>query len=261
MANEDTQTSGEEQTEQPRRGVIGGKTFPFKFVTYSPIDGEAVFEGDIILGSVAKLDADFEEIRNAADTAAAIEGIAISGSQHRWPGGRVAFQINPNLNNPERVTDAIAHWEQRTPIRFHQRTNETNFVEFRLGSNCSSAVGMQGGRQFVNVGPQCSRGNIIHEIGHTLGLWHEQSREDREKFITIDLSNVDPGAIHNFDQQITDGDDVGEYDFGSIMHYSAFAFAVDSSKPTIITRNGEAIGQRLALSPGDIAAIEEIYGF
>src|SRR5215216_5842648 len=190
MANDENNalTQGEETTGQPRRGVIGGKTFPVKFVTYSPVDGDAIFEGDIILGTVAKLDAVFEAVRDADDTEAALEGVAITGSQHRWPNGRVAFRINPNLNNPERVTQAIAHWEQQTPIRFDQRTTETNFVEFRLASNCSSAVGMQGGIQFVNIGPQCSKGNVIHEIGHTLGLWHEQSREDRDDFITIDLS-------------------------------------------------------------------------
>lgn len=262
MADENTPlTSGEQSIGQPRRGVIAGNTFPFKMVTYSPVDGEAIFEGDIILGSVADLDAAFQAISNAADVATAIEGIAIPGSQHRWPNGEVPFRINANLNNPERVTQAIAHWEQQTPIRFHQHTTEADFVEFRLADNCSSTVGRQGGIQFVNLGPQCSKGNVIHEIGHTLGLWHEQSREDRDTFITIDFSNIDPMSVHNFDQHITDGDDVGAYDFGSIMHYPAFAFARDPSKPTIITKNGEAIGQRIALSAGDIAAIRQIYGF
>ena len=31
--------------------------------------------------------------------------------------------------------------------------------------------------------------------------------------------NIEAGKEHNFDQHITDGDDVGPYDFGSIMHY------------------------------------------
>ena len=253
--------SGEQSKGQPRRGVIGGTTFQFKMVTYSPVDGDAIFEGDIILGSVADLDAALATVSNAVDVTAAIEGIAIPGSQHRWPDGKVPFRINSNLNNPERVTQAIEHWEQQTPIRFHDRTTEVDFVEFRLSGNCSSSIGRQGGIQFVNLGPQCTRGNVIHELGHTLGLWHEQSREDRDNFITIDFSNVDPLAIHNFDQHITDGDDVGAYDFGSIMHYPAIAFPLDPSKPTIITKNGEAIGQRIALSAGDIAAIKEIYGF
>lgn len=264
MTTGNSLTAGEEQTmEQPRRGVIRGRNFAPKVVTYSPVAGEALFEGDIILGTVDELDAAFEALGEAPDTlgASALEGIAIPGSQHRWPQGRIPFRIASNLTNQQRVTDAIAHWEQKTQIRFHQRTTEIDFVEFRVGSNCSSAVGRQGGIQFVNVGPQCRTGNIIHEIGHTVGLWHEQSREDRDQFITIDLTNVIPGTIHNFDQHITDGDDIGAYDFGSIMHYSAFAFALDETRPTIITVNGAAIGQRDGLSAGDIAAVNTIYGF
>lgn len=35
---------------------------------------------------------------------------------------------------------------------------------------------------------------------------------------------------------------------GSVMHYGAYAFAVDPTIPTIITPNGEAIGQRVGFS-------------
>ena len=259
MADENTNTTlGEEQSaEQPRRGVITGKTFLIKMVNYSPIDGEAIFEGDIVLGSVAQLDAAYQAIRDST-TEGTIEGIAITG--HRWPNGKIPYVINSNLPNRERVAQAIAHWEQKTPIRFHQRTTEADYVEFRPANACNSAVGKQGGPQFVNLGPQCKTGNVIHEIGHVVGLWHEHSREDRDDFITIDLSNVDSSKIHNFNQHVTDGDDVGDYDYNSIMHYSAFAFARDSSRPTIIPRNGASIGQRVSLSAGDIAAVREVYG-
>jgi hypothetical protein len=262
MPNENTKlTSGEEQTaEQPRRGVIAGRTFQVKMINYSPIDGQAIFEGDIVLGSVAQLDAAYEAIRDSGFEGS-LEGIAITGSQHRWPNGKIPFLINPNLPDRERVEKAIKHWEQKTPISFHQRTTEIDYVEFRPSTVCNSAVGRQGGPQFVNLGLQCATGNVIHEIGHVVGLWHEHSREDRDNFITIDLTNIDPGKIHNFNQHVTDGDDVGDYDYGSIMHYSAFAFARDQSRPTIISKNGAAIGQRESLSAGDIAAVKKVYGF
>jgi hypothetical protein len=107
----------------------------------------------------------------------------------------------------------------------------------------------------VNLADGCQLGQTIHEIGHVIGLWHEQSREDRDSFVTIQWANIEPGKEHNFNQHISDGDDVGAYDYGSIMHYGRTAFS-RNGQDTIVPINpaGAAIGQRTALSAGDIAA-------
>ena len=56
---------------------------------------------------------------------------------------------------------------------------------------CASHVGRTGGRQPLYVGKGCqSDGMMMHEIGHALGFFHEQSRIDRDLFITVNFNNI-----------------------------------------------------------------------
>lgn len=220
------------------------KNNPFgknKTVEVAVIDGKAIFEGDIAL------DQNSEPVSR---------GIAIKGDKFRWPGAVMPYVADPVVK--ELAEAAMKHWESKTKVRFRQRTNEKDFVHFKRLQGSWSFVGRQGGEQELSLGVGCTLGSAIHEIGHALGLWHEQSRGDRDKHISVRLENVAPANRHNFEKHIEDGMDIGAYDFGSIMHYPATAFSVDGSV-TIQTIDGQAIGQREGLSSGDIAAIANLY--
>lgn len=239
-----------------RTALIRGNSFAAKPVQYVEVDGLAIFEGDIVLGTVEEVQRESEMLR-AELVEGVASGVAISGAQFRWPNCRIPFRIDPALPNQNRVTDAIAHWEANTNFRFVARTTQTDFVTFRVGTGCSSSVGRRTGEQFVNLAAGCSAGSTIHEIGHVVGLWHEQSREDRDLFITINWAKIIAGMEHNFNQHITDGDDIGPYDFGSIMHYPRNAFSVDGTDtitPIGPLPPGVVMGQRNGLSAGDLAA-------
>lgn len=244
--------------------ILDGLTFRGKAVQFADVDGRAMFEGDICLGRTEDV-LRATEARQADEAGNVAFGVVITGKQFRWPDGVVPYEIDPAMPNQSRVTDAIAHWQSTTPIRFTQRTQQNagqfpNYVRFFQGDGCWSEVGMQGnGRQELSLGSSCTTGNAIHEIGHTVGLWHEQSREDRDSFVRIVWANIDPSKIHNFDQHITDGDDVGAYDYGSIMHYPRTAFSVNGQDTIVPLRAGAQIGQRDGLSEADKATVAAIY--
>ena len=241
----------------PLAGIaqVDGATFKNRWLHYAEVDGNAMFEGDIVLGTLDEMQAD--ETGNPV-----LRSVGITGAQFRWPNGRIPFEIDPALPNPQRVTDAIAHWHAHTGIRLVPRSGEADFLRFVPGGGCSSRVGRRGGRQDITLGTGCSVGNAIHEIGHTVGLWHEQSREDRNNFVNIIFANIDPAMQHNFNQHVSDGDDLGPYDFGSVMHYPATAFSING-QPTIVPRvalpPGVTMGQRSGLSAGDIQGVAMMY--
>lgn len=66
-----------------------------------------------------------------------------------------------------------------------------------VGCSCASGVGYQEGVGAVPVflgGPACLRkGTIQHEILHTLGMWHEHTRPDRDQHVTILWGNIAAG--------------------------------------------------------------------
>ena len=62
---------------------------------------------------------------------------------------------------------------------------------------CYSIVGRDGGRQDISLGYGCrTKGIAIHELLHTLGFFHEQSRTDRDKHVIIMQYNALDGLLY-----------------------------------------------------------------
>lgn len=124
---------------------------------------------------------------------------------------------------------------------------------------------MTGGAQDVNIGTFCfdNPGSIVHELGHTLGLLHEHVRPDRDKFIEILWENIMNNKVFNFEigprQEVQSFS--SDYDYGSIMHYSLYAFS-KNGKPTMRPKKPftGTIGQRDAITDSDYLQLRYLYG-
>jgi hypothetical protein len=141
-------------------------------------------------------------------------------------------------------------------------SNGINFIA-TSGTN-SSPVGKQSINNIKLQSNLTTGGVAAHEILHTLGYFHEQSRTDRGSYILINSSNIISGKEHNFQtfsQQGYTGKNFGAYDYQSIMHYGSWDFAANPSIPTITKLDGSTFNsQRTNLTNGDLAALDRLYG-
>ena len=108
-----------------------------------------------------------------------------------------------------------------------------------------------------NLPGHCGVGETAHEIGHAIGFFHEQSRHDRDAYVTINWNNIESGKADQFDTYDS-GIDSGPYDYDSIMHYDSFSFS-KNGQPTITRKDGSLIFRQGFPSAGDITAVDVMY--
>jgi hypothetical protein len=201
--------------------------------------------------------------------------------KYAWPGGIVPYIIDEHYGTPKRILEAIDHWHAKTKnVRFVPYVAEdppryANWVRFVPAGHtvCQADVGKQSaGEQLVLLGRNCLVPQVIHELGHVVGLFHEQSRQDRDKFLKIDAGNIESGQRYNFDVNLAvENSPKLTFDYDSIMLYPPLAFAkLNSTEPTMRRKDfpdnlkfGLYVpglgGIATELSKDDVKTIEQIY--
>lgn len=189
---------------------------------------------------------------------------------HLWTENPIPYQFHPKVPAATRniIEQAIQLWQTNTCRRWAKDILGEDRVEFVNGDGCSSYVGKTGGVQEISImTPGCDRVGIAsHELGHSLGFFHEQARPDQPDNVIINKANILPARLNNFVQMpLKDVNTYGmNYDYGSVMHYDGLTkgFTRDSNKYSIVTKDAKfqnTIGQRIGPSFIDYKLVNMAY--
>ncbi len=180
-----------------------------------------------------------------------------------WPGGVVPYVFDASLSAAQKETylDGLREWELAANVHFKPRESEIDYILFKYSPGGPNLVsGTQPQTVEINL---LTRGQICHEMGHSLGLEHEHQRPDRDGFITVLYPNITSGNSGAFD--ILSGSiSFGAYDFESVMHYGRDVYTTTPGLDTIQPLPAHAKYQRrlsnATLSPTDRAHLASLYG-
>ena len=246
-------------------------------IAYEVKNGRAVYQSDIILGEerevaegrfAGRLAAGGVRVRPQAAT---IEP-SLQYASGLWPvvNGVVRVPYTMTTVNAANINAAIAESNSQLAGVLQwvpAAGSDVNLVNFDfnasdMSGSCEAIVGMQGGTQPIGGAGNCTVGTILHEMGHAIGLYHEQSRTDRNSYVTYREGQVDKPQHGNFDILPTLANS-GLYNYASIMEYSPFLFSRYGTVPVLETSPvGIPLGTtQPQYTSGDLDGIMRLYGF
>lgn len=156
-----------------------------------------------------------------------------------------------------------------TCVKFTESTGNGNYISITTNytDTCETDVGYLGkAGQKLNLDSYCmdTKGNVIHEIMHALGFYHEHQVPWRKDFLKIITANLKLDFGYRSAYWILDPNHVIDlgfgYDYDSVMHYGPYEHSINR-KPTMeaLKPGAENMGLRTGLSPKDIFKINKVY--
>jgi len=199
---------------------------------------------------------------------------SVIGAQ--WPYGVIPYVIDSSISSKikQLIEDSVKEFKKYTCIRWRRKNwNDKYYVRFESKKQgCFAPMGNPAkGNKKVNVinlnNAKCATHTVVmHEMCHNIGLHHEQTRYDRDKFVSFVKANVMAGKYDaNFQDKAnsrSEFDTYGTpYDYFSIMQYGAYFFS-NNGKITIKTKDPKVqflIGRMEHMSALDTQQINAYY--
>lgn len=219
--------------------------------------GEILWQGDILL-----TDWQFEAL-----TAPQTRSLILN---RPWTDGIIYYEWDANIatETKRHALAAMEEWHTRCGLIFIDVTGYSSYpnrIYLYNGNGNHSQIGMSGGRQELSLAKGGSNtSSAIHEIGHALGLMHEQCRADRDEYIVVYYDNIKPDKRHNFDKVGGSAYKTSAaFDYSSVMIYDSYItdpnFVYDPTKPVMLTKEGIAFEGSYTPTDLDVQAINEMY--
>ena len=198
-------------------------------------NGRAIVAGDMDMGPV--------------DEARWGRGQLVLDSSRRWPDQDVGYWVDPNMDPDvlEDIDKAAAMLSSFLPFSLYPSmscpTSEIGCIRFEVGSSspgCSSGVGRSETGANVVIADDCSLNGLHHELLHTMGMYHEQARDDQANFVQYcGPSSNEYGSNGNWEIQPDGSDGLSWLDWDSIMLYGTLHHSVSDSgdTPVLIRKN------------------------
>ena len=258
---------------QPLETVFAGQdmqtsTYKGRQIHFFVKDGWAIVDGDVAIG-------------RASDFTTGANALGFAQYKRMWPKVGSVYQVPYIITFGNADIMPVINYINTTfagIIQWVPRTTETDYVNFQFTPGDFSGYGFSTvGRAPTSFQPQQLGGSenqsfqtLLHEMGHAMGLNHEQSRADRNTYLEFHPENMS-NATRTFSSQLadyfqldTDIQDIGLYDYASTMHYFWDNLAKKVGPVHESIPHGIQIARNPPLmtgdySPGDIDGIKRLY--
>jgi hypothetical protein len=236
-------------------------------LTYVVRNGIPYHSGDIQVSP--------EQLAGVADPRTTAGGII--GEYARWPNGEIPVVFSSSVRNDPgtlpTIAQALGAWiaetadgagTARLTFPAYNSSIHTSYLYFTIdngipGGGSADSLGRSptSARNTIRLRSGAALDTITHEIGHILGLHHEQQRSDRDNYIRVNTPAIHPDWRSQFEKKNGSIGLAPGFDFSSIMLYESYGSMCTDW--CMVRLNGTTWGRNTTISDQDAEGVLRLH--